>query len=90
MLLATGGSDTGSVILGFAFWALIIIAYWAPTLIAWTRHVPNLAQVAIVNGFLGWTFVGWVVALVMAVKSVPHAAGAVGPRAEGSPRWPGS
>jgi hypothetical protein len=57
---------------------------------SWTRHVPNLAQVAIVNGFLGWTFVGWVVALVMAAKPVPPAAEAAGPRAEGPPRWPGS
>jgi hypothetical protein len=74
MLLATGGSDVGATIMGFAIWVLIIIAYWAPVLIAWTRHVPNLAQVVVVvNLLLGWTFVGWVVALVMALKPVPPA-----------------
>jgi hypothetical protein len=73
MLLATGGSDAGATIMGFAIWALIIIAYWAPTIIAFTRHVPAKAQVLIVNLFLGWTMIGWVVALVMAFRAVPHA-----------------
>jgi hypothetical protein len=93
MLLASGGTDAGTIIFGTAVWVLIIAAYWVPTLVAWTRHVPNLAQVAIVNGFLGWTFVGWVVALVMAAKPVPPAAGAAGrpgPVPPGPPAWPGS
>jgi len=51
MLLATGGTDAGSIVFGTAIWVLIIIAYWAPALIAWTRHVPNLAQVVVVNLF---------------------------------------
>jgi hypothetical protein len=46
--------------MGFAIWVLIIIAYWAPTLIAWTRHVPNLAQVVVVNLFwAGRSSGGW-------------------------------
>ena len=56
---AAAGAGERATIMGFAIWVLIIIAYWAPALIAWTRHVPNLAQVVVVNLFLGWTFVGW-------------------------------
>ena len=46
--------------MGFAIWVLIIIAYWAPALIAWIRHVPNLAQVVVVNLFwAGRSSSGW-------------------------------
>jgi hypothetical protein len=38
---------------------------------AFMRHVPAKAQVVIVNLFLGWTVIGWVVALVMAFRTVP-------------------
>ena len=49
-----------ATIMGFAIWVLIIIAYWAPALIAWTRHVPNLAQVVVVNLFwAGRSSSGW-------------------------------
>lgn len=47
--------------------ALLILAlYIIPTVIAAVRH-KNLGPVLVVNVFLGWTFIGWVVALVMAV-----------------------
>lgn len=51
---------------------LAIAAYWAPTLVAWLRHVPNAGSVTVVNLFLGWTLAGWVVALAMAVRSRPQ------------------
>jgi hypothetical protein len=40
-------------------------------IIAGVRHVPNIGSVAIINIFLGWTFIGWIVALAMACRSVP-------------------
>lgn len=52
---------------------VLIALYWTPTIVAGVRHVRNLGQVAILNFFLGWTLVGWVVALVMAAKPVEHA-----------------
>jgi hypothetical protein len=30
-----------------------------------------MASVLVINLFLGWTFVGWVVALAMALRDVP-------------------
>lgn len=38
--------------------------YFLPSLIAYWRHQPNLSAIIILNFFLGWTFVGWVITLV--------------------------
>jgi hypothetical protein len=48
--------------------AILIVAYWLPTILAKRRRVRGLGQVAIVNGLLGWTVIGWIVALVMAYR----------------------
>lgn len=54
------------------FWLMVcFIAYFLPTMIAGVRKAPNAASVFIVNFFLGWTFIAWVVALAMAVRDVP-------------------
>jgi hypothetical protein len=53
------------------FWLIILASYWIPTVVAGTRHVPNLGSVFVINLLAGWTFVGWVVALAMAARSVP-------------------
>lgn len=42
--------------------------YMLPTIEAWLKRHPNLASIALVNFFLGWTLVGWVVAVVWAFK----------------------
>jgi hypothetical protein len=64
-----------------AVYVLVIMpsltVYWLPAIIAVARRVPAKAQVVIVNLFLGWTVVGWVVALVMAFRVVPPAPAAV-------------
>ena len=72
MLLASGGSNAGGTILGLLLWVVIIVAYWTPTIIAGVRHIQGMGQVVIVNLFLGWPFIGWVVALVMAFRHVPR------------------
>jgi hypothetical protein len=46
-------------------------AYVLPFLIGLARRVPNLASLFVVNVFLGWTLIGWVVALAMAVRDRP-------------------
>jgi hypothetical protein len=50
-----------------------VAAYWAPSITAGVRRVPNTGSVIVVNLFLGWTAVGWVVALAMACRSIPAA-----------------
>lgn len=51
--------------------------YLLPTLVGLVRHIPGVASIAVINILLGWSFVGWVVALALAVRSVPPAAPAV-------------
>lgn len=48
---------------------VLLILYIVPTIVALSRKVTNRGSVAIINIFLGWTFVGWVIALAMAVRT---------------------
>lgn len=47
----------------------VVLAYFIPTFVAFGRGVPNKGSVLVVNLFLGWSVVGWVVALAMAARS---------------------
>ena len=42
------------------------IAYWVPTLAANSNRHRNRAAIAMLNLFLGWTVIGWVIALAWA------------------------
>ena len=61
-------SSPGATVAGIIGLVAIIGGYWIPTIAAWVRHVPNRGSVAVVNLFLGWTIVGWVVAMAMAMR----------------------
>ena len=58
--------------IAFSFWLFVMTCavgmYFLPTIIAVVCHRRNAVLVAIVNTLLGWSFVGWIVALVMAVS----------------------
>lgn len=61
--------------------ALLVAAgllYLVPTVIASMRRHPNAGAIMLLNVLLGWTLLGWVVALVWSVTafSRPAAAGA--------------
>jgi hypothetical protein len=43
--------------------------YLIPLGVGLVRRVPDIEAVAAVNVLLGWTFVGWVAALAMALRS---------------------
>jgi T4 superinfection immunity protein len=44
---------------------IITLLYFVPTIVAAARHTTNRRSVAVINIFLGWTFIGWIVALAM-------------------------
>jgi len=46
---------------GFGF-----LIYFLPTIVALVRHKRNTLSIFLLNLFLGWTLVGWIVALVWA------------------------
>ena len=70
MLLAGSGTTGFGIVLLVIF---ILAVYFIPTIIAMVRKVPNTGSVAIINIFLGWTFIGWVVAMSMAARTAPSA-----------------
>lgn len=43
-----------------------LIIYFFPTIVAWMRGKKNGWGVIVVNLFLGWTLIGWVIALAWA------------------------
>ena len=62
-IITGNGNRFGATVFMLAIFAI----YWAPAFIAMQRRINNVGAVAIVNLFLGWTFIGWVVALAMAM-----------------------
>jgi hypothetical protein len=53
-------------LLGFL---LIVALYFVPMIIALIRGHHNALAISLLNFFLGWTFIGWVGALVWACTS---------------------
>jgi hypothetical protein len=53
----------------FAVADLALMAYLLPCVLAWHRGVPAIRSAAMINVLLGWTIVGWAVALAMALRS---------------------
>lgn len=49
--------------------AVLTVGYLLPWAIAATRGRSNQAAVGLVNLFLGWSLIGWIVALVMACQA---------------------
>jgi hypothetical protein len=63
------GYSAADYVLSALFWIFLFCCYWIPTIVAAVRRVPNVGSVAVINFFLGWTIIGWVVALAMAARS---------------------
>ena len=51
---------------GLIIFILIMVVYFLPSYIG--RKQENFNQILILNLFLGWSLIGWVVALIWAVK----------------------
>jgi amino acid permease len=70
VLFATGDTSSTAAATGLALTSVILfvmlaVLYFLPTIVAALRHHHNTAMIAILNFFLGWTFIGWVVFLAM-------------------------
>lgn len=55
------------------FLTILFVMYWLPTIIAILRRTPSALGVAAINFFLGWTIIGWFVALLFALATPPAA-----------------
>ena len=47
---------------------LLIAIYFVPTIVAIVRHARNVIGIVLLNIFGGWTFVGWIIALVWSFR----------------------
>ncbi len=48
-------------VIGLAFYLL-------PTIIVVIRKKPNALKIVLINIFLGWTFIGWVIAIIQSLQ----------------------
>jgi hypothetical protein len=53
----------------FPFFGFGFVMYFLPSLIALVRDKRDILAIVLLNFFLGWTVIGWVVALVWALKT---------------------
>ena len=59
-------------LLGLLFFPLLglpLILYFLPTLIALLREKRDKLSIFLLNFFLGWSVIGWIIALVWACKN---------------------
>jgi hypothetical protein len=62
-------SSSGGAVAALLLLVVGVGLYFVPTIVAITRKVTNQGSVAVINFFLGWTLVGWVMALAMACRT---------------------
>lgn len=62
------GAATTNVVVVVIAWlvAILSVGYMLPWAIAASRSMPNQAAIGLLNLLLGWTVIGWIIALVMA------------------------
>ena len=62
-------NDAGAVFLAVVIVAVVLTLYFTPSIIAKSRDHHQFATILVLNIFLGWTFIGWVVCLAMALSA---------------------
>jgi len=60
----------GGAALGFLFIVLGIVIYFLPTIIGVERRHQSAGGITVLNLLLGWTGLGWIIALVWACSAV--------------------
>ena len=66
MIYLDSTTDGWSAIAGFIFFLIGAAFYFIPAFVAYGRHNTNAGAVLVIDIFLGWTLIGWIVALAMA------------------------
>ncbi|HEY5788313.1 MAG TPA: superinfection immunity protein [Microlunatus sp.] len=63
-------SSTAHLVVAWVI-TVLTLGYTLPWAIAATRNKSNTAAIAVINILLGWSLIGWIVALVMSLTSEP-------------------
>lgn len=66
-----GGINTEEVLWGIVG-VIGFLFYFAPSILAMLGNNDSASGVIVMNIFLGWTFIGWVIALVWALSGPKH------------------
>lgn len=58
-----------------SFLLFFVCMYFLPTIVAGVRGHQSMAAIVVLNLLLGWTMIGWLVALIWSLSAVwpPHA-----------------
>lgn len=62
--------DVLASLLAFALLVVALAVYSVPAVVAYSREHPNANAIAVLTLLLGWTFLGWVAALVWASTAI--------------------
>ena len=73
----SNSAGVGLLILGLVVFAVLVVLYFLPAIIASNRNHSNGGSIFILNLFLGWTFLGWIGALVWAFSDNTRERGTV-------------
>ncbi len=66
-ILGLGGLSVGAALLLIVLAAAVFpLLYLLPTIVAIQRHKRNALSLMMLNLYLGWTLLGWVLAMVWA------------------------
>ncbi len=57
------------ILIGIIILIVGILIYFIPALMAFQRKHKNRTAILMLNLFLGWSFIGWVVALVWSLTN---------------------
>nr|WP_166308369.1 superinfection immunity protein [Bradyrhizobium sp. 2S1]MCK7672193.1 superinfection immunity protein [Bradyrhizobium sp. 2S1] len=75
-IAVANGATFGNFALPIILWVISAFLYFLPTYVAWRRAHHALLAIFITNLFLGWTFLGWVAALIWGCTPVKPLAAA--------------
>jgi hypothetical protein len=64
MSLILADSDSSGAVVGMI---LLLALYFLPTILGWKKR--NAGAIAVLNFLLGWTVIGWIVALIWALTN---------------------
>lgn len=67
-------SPFGIPFLGLPFGLIGLGVYFLPTILAAVRHTKSILGIVLLNIFAGWTFVGWIIALVWSLTGATQKA----------------
>jgi Superinfection immunity protein/Short C-terminal domain len=51
---------------------MLLCLYFLPSIVALARRKSNTGSIIVLNFFLGWTFIGWIVSLIWALSADPR------------------